>query len=138
MSELVHVDPMENPEQANAQIAALLNDSPPPQDSAPKPIMEPPPDGRVTLPGSGQTVEVRELTGADEEALAKVQGTVYRWFALMLNLAVETIDGKSADSEAVGKLLVGDRDYLLLAIRKVTWGPEIGRASCRERVSKQV
>lgn len=125
MSELVHVDPMENPEQANAQIAALLNDSPTPQDSAPKPTMEPPPDGQVTLPGSGQTVEVRELTGADEEALAKVQGTVYRWFALMLNLAVETIDGKSADSDAVGKLLVGDRDYLLLAIRKVTWGPEI-------------
>lgn len=125
MSELVRVDPMENPEQANAQIAALLSDSPGPQDSAPKPTMEPPPDGLVTLPGSGQKVEVRELTGADEEALARVQGTFARWAATMLELVVEKIDDKPADADAIRKLLTGDRDYLLMAIRKVTWGPEI-------------
>lgn len=126
MSELVRVDPMENPEQANAQIAALLSDSPAPQDSAPKPTLEPPPDGLVTLPGTGQKVEVRELTGADEEALARVQGgTFSRWMATMLELAIEKIDDKPADVDAVGKLLVGDRDFLMLAIRKVTWGPEI-------------
>jgi len=125
VSELVRVDPMENPEAANAQIEALLNDSPAPHDSAPKPTMEPPPDGRVTLPGTGQTVEVRELTGADEEALARVQGTFTRWLSTMLELAVEKIDDKPADVDAVGKLLVGDRDYLLMAIRNVTWGHEI-------------
>jgi hypothetical protein len=125
VSELVRVDPMENPEAANAQIAALLSDSASPEDSAPKPMMEPPPDGRVTLPGGGQKIEVRELTGADEEALARVQGTFSRWLATMLELAVEKIDDKTADADAVGKLLVGDRDFLLMAIRKVTWGPEI-------------
>lgn len=125
MSELVHVDPMENPEAANAQIAALLSDDPMPQGRTPGPTMEPPPDGLVTLPGSGQKVEVRELTGSDEEALARVQGTFSRWVATMLDLAVEKIDDKPADSDAVGKLLVGDRDFLLMAIRRVTWGPEI-------------
>jgi hypothetical protein len=126
VSELVHVDPLENPEAANAQIAALLSDDPATsQGRAPGPIMEPPPDGLVTLPGSGQKVEVRELTGADEEALARVQGTFSRWAATMLDLAVEKIDDKPADPDAVGKLLVGDRDFLLMAIRKVTWGPEI-------------
>lgn len=116
---------MENPEQANAQIAALLADDGPAQQAEPKPTMEPPPDVLFKLPGGGQTVEVRELTGADEEALARVQGTFTRWASTMLELAVEKINGESADSNAVGRLLVGDRDYLLLAIRKVTWGSEI-------------
>lgn len=116
---------MENPEQANAQIAALLADSGPAEQANPKPMMEPPPDVLFTLPGGGQTVEVRELTGADEEALARVQGPFSRWASKMLDLAVEKIDGESADSDAVGRLLVGDRDYLLLAVRKVTWGSEI-------------
>lgn len=125
MEELVHVDPMENPEQANAMIAAVLNDTASPSESEPKPTMEPPPDGLFKLPGTGKSVEVRELTGADEEALAKVQGPFSRWVSTLLELAVEKIDNKSADSEAVGSLLIGDRDYLLMAIRKVTWGPEI-------------
>ena len=137
MSELVRVDPMENPDAANAQIAALLSDSAPAREAEPKPTLEPPPESVFKLPGSGQSVEVRELTGADEEALAKSQRTFTRWIATLLELAVEKIDGKSADSDAVGKLLVGDRDYLLMAIRKVTWGPEIELSgiqcgSCRE------
>lgn len=125
MTELVRVDPMENPEQANAQIAALLSDSGPAQGPEPKPTLEPPPDSLFRLPGMGYQVEVRELTGADEEALAKVQGSFHRWVSTLLELAIEKIDNKSVDSDALGRLLVGDRDYLLLAIRKVTWGPEI-------------
>jgi hypothetical protein len=116
---------MENPEQANAQIESILSDSSPAQETNPKPTLEPPPDPLFTLPGSGQVVEVRELTGADEEALARVQASFARWVSTLLERAVEKIDGKSADAEAVGKLLVGDRDYLLMAVRKVTWGPEI-------------
>lgn len=128
---------MENPEQANAQIAALLSDTAPAQEAEPKPTMEPPVDTLFTLPGTGQTVEVRELTGADEEALARVQGSFSRWVSLLLELAVEKIDNVSADTDNVGALLVGDRDYLLMAIRKVTWGPEIELsgvqcAKCRE------
>jgi hypothetical protein len=138
VSELVHIDPLENPEQANAQIAAILADSDESRPTgAPKPTMEPPPDSRFKLPGTGQAVEVRELTGADEEALAKVQGSFYRWISAMLELAVDKIDNKDADPDAVGNLLTGDRDYLLMAIRKVTWGPEIEMSGieclvCRE------
>ena len=137
MTELVRVDPMENPEQANAQIAALLSDSAPAGEPEPKPTLEPPSEALFRLPGLGYSVEVRELTGADEEALAKVQGSFSRWISTLLELAVEKIDDQPADSEALGRLLVGDRDYLLMAIRKVTWGPEIELegiqcASCRE------
>ena len=132
------VDPLENPEQANAQIAAILADSDEPKQTTPKPTMEPPLESVFKLPGTGQTVEVRELTGADEESLAKVQGSFYRWVSTLLELAVEKIDGKDADTDAVGNLLTGDRDYLLLAIRKVTWGPEIELSgiecpNCREQ-----
>jgi hypothetical protein len=130
VSDFVRVDPMENPEQANAQIAAILADGPA-SEPAPKPQLEPPADNLFTLPGTGQKVEVRELTGADEEALARVRGPVSRWIATLLELAVEKIDGESANSDAVGKLLVGDRDYLLMAIRKVTWGPEIEMANLK-------
>lgn len=125
MSEFVRVDPTENPEQANAQIEAILSDSGPGREPDPKPTLEPPPDSVFKLPGTGQSVEVRELTGADEEALARVQGTFARWISTLLELAVEKIDGETADKDAIGRLLVGDRDYLLMAIRKVTWGPEI-------------
>lgn len=125
MSEFVRVDPTENPDQANAQIAAILSDAGPGREPEPKPTMEPPPDTVFKLPGTGQSVEVRELTGADEEALARVQGSFARWISVLLELAVEKIDDEAADKDAIGRLLVGDRDYLLMAIRKVTWGPEI-------------
>lgn len=126
MTELVRVDPMENPDAANAQIAALLSDESTSRDEAePKPMLEPPPDSLFKLPGLGYTVEVRELNGADEEALAKSQASFARWVSTLLELAVEKINNEPADPEALGRLLVGDRDYLLLAIRKVTWGPEI-------------
>lgn len=124
MSEPVRINPMDNPEQANATIASILSDSVP-ADAQPKPNIEPPPDLLFELPGSHQKVEVRELTGADEEALARVNGTFWRWISTLLEHAVETIDGRPADADALGKLLVGDRDYLLMAVRKVTWGAEI-------------
>lgn len=141
MADFVRVDPMDNPEAANAQIAALLSgEGPSSQEAEPKPTMEPPAESLFKLPGTGQLVEVRELTGADEEALAKVQGTFTRWISTLLELAVEKIDDKPADSDAVGKLLVGDRDYLLMATRKVTWGPEIelsgiecSNSNCKEQ-----
>ena len=125
MPEFVQVDPLENPEQANAQIAAILSDSGPSQAPEPKPTMEPPRDGQCTLPGLGYKVEVRELTGEDEEALAKVRSSYPRWMSTLLERAVVSINGEPADSDAVNMLLVGDRDYLLLVIRRVTWGPEI-------------
>lgn len=124
MSETIRIDPTENPEQANAQIAAILNDSAP-QESEPKPMMEPPADGQCKLPGLGYTVEVRELTGEDEEALAKVKSSYARWMSTLLERAVVSINGDPANGDAVERLLVGDRDYLLLEIRRVTWGPEI-------------
>lgn len=125
MAEFVHVDPTENPDQANAMVAAILSEDAPSNDPEPKPMLEPPLDSLVELPGSGQKVEIRELTGADEEELAKVQNRPWaRWFTTMLERAVVSVDGEMP-LYTVGRMLVGDRDFLLLMIRRITWGPEI-------------
>lgn len=70
------------------------------------------------------TAEVRELNGADEEALAKSPDTM-RGMLLLLQRATVSLGEEPATPELLDKLLAGDRDLLLLAIRKVTFGTEV-------------
>jgi hypothetical protein len=88
----------------------------------------PPPSGEVKLLAglynsfTGEltdTAEVRELTGADEEAIAKI--TDYgRSLLAILERGTVKIGDKPATKEVLDKLLAGDRDYLLMKIRIVT------------------
>jgi hypothetical protein len=104
-----------------------------------KPPVASPSDGEVTLPGGLddpfegmiKTAHVRELTGADEEAIARIADPGKSLLAI-LERAVETIGGKPADKETLDSLLAGDREMLLLAIRKVTFGEEtqVGPGLC--------
>jgi hypothetical protein len=88
-----------------------------------------PSDTLVHLPGgyindAGEvikTAEVRELTGRDEEAIAKVN-TVGKALNVILSRGVVSIDGKRANDELLDVLLAGDRDALLLGIYKATFG----------------
>lgn len=126
-TEHVFIDPMVNPELVN-RVAASLN-----EDEVSKPVLiAAPPDGTVTLPGGllrpDKTIVrdavVRELTGEDEEELAK---PVYakdfiRLMDTLLNRCVESIGGQPADREMLDQLLIGDRDALLQAIRVATYG----------------
>ena len=79
----------------------------------------PPSDTAVTLPGgfinaAGEVItdaEVRELTGSDEEAIARAT-----------NIGKAIVGNQRADERLLDELLSGDRDMLLLAIFKATFG----------------
>ena len=98
-------------------------------DPAPVITTVPPSNAEVTLPGGfiskdGSVVkyaEVRELTGIDEEAVSKA-GSVGRALAAMLQRGVLSIGTNAADKADLDALLSGDRDALLLGIRRVTFG----------------
>jgi len=89
----------------------------------------PPSDTVVTLPGgyinaAGEVIteaEVRELTGADEEAIAKAPN-VGRALLTILQRGTVRIGNEKATEEVLDQLLSGDRDTLLLAIFKATFG----------------
>jgi len=91
-----------------------------------------PPDTQVELPGGlfdpfdglTTTVEIRELTGADEEQLAKILDAG-KGLLSILEKATVKIGDKPADKETLDSLLAGDREMILLAIRIATFGPDV-------------
>jgi hypothetical protein len=85
----------------------------------------------VKLPGGlvvdGQlvtTAEVRELTGLDEEAIAKA-ATTGKALNLLLQRGLVKVGSKDATAEDLDNLLSGDRDAILLGIRKITFGEDV-------------
>lgn len=70
------------------------------------------------------TAEVRELTGADEEAIAKAQD-IGKGLLIILQRATVSIGDSPASLEILDSLLSGDRELLLMNIRKVTFGNTI-------------
>src|SRR3954468_25079938 len=112
-----HVDPTtQDSGKTNATVASLIAfDGEPPKIDAP-------PDGTVLLPGGLETDDgivrdavVRELNGEDEEALAKASGHTLRYVQALLR-GVETIGGEPVDNKVLRRLLIGDREELILAI----------------------
>ncbi len=121
---------MEQVPVTNSNIQAALAEPAAPVE---KPVVTPPPADTVfDLPGgllqyNGEVlkeVEVRELTGRDEEALAKVNN-----LAKLLNTAlvrgIVRIGSEKPDDTLVNSLLAGDRDYILLRIYTTTFGREV-------------
>ena len=114
-----------NAEGSNAQVRSIL-------DPGQAPEIRQPADDEVLLPGGlvspdGEilrTAVVRELTGDDEEALAKAKNSMVR-FTRTLMRAVESIGGQPPTKEILADLLVGDREALVLGIRCATFGNEI-------------
>lgn len=88
-----------------------------------------PSDTLVTLPGgyltpTGEvitTAEVRELNGKDEEAISRTP-SMGKALLAVLNRGVVRVGDMPADEKLLDQLLSGDRDALLLAILKVTFG----------------
>lgn len=100
------------------------------------PVAEIPPDDLVTLPGGHvhkgeviRTAVVRELNGEDEEALAKALqgGNLYHLLDTLISRGVVKLGDLSYDEtqRAIPDLLVGDRDELLLGIRRATYGDTV-------------
>lgn len=83
------------------------------------------------LSGEWQTTaEVRELNGEDEEFLASLENNKKLTYAMYVNTLVTRATLKIGDIEVrssksvIEDLIIGDRDTLLLAIVKATYGPE--------------
>jgi hypothetical protein len=77
--------------------------------------------------------EVRELTGRDEEALSRI-GDIGRGLVAMMERTLVRV-GHDTGVNRLDSLIGGDWDTVLLAVRTVTFGPEIELkptcASCR-------
>ncbi|MEW1675562.1 hypothetical protein AB0O47_20310 [Streptomyces noursei] len=121
------VDVLGDTQGATATIQSLLTDS-----AGEPPSIPAPADCLVTLPAGLvrddhiiTEGEVRELTGADEEALARVRSNPLRLLETLLELGTVRIGDVPATSDVLPQLLLGDRDALVLAIRRVTFGDEM-------------
>lgn len=116
-----------NPALANDVIEKLIDE---PEAKVEPAKIIPPSDTTVTLPGgrllsSGEvvsTAEVRELTGRDEEAIAK-SFSVGKALLTILSRGVVSVGSERATEEILDGLLAGDRDELALGIYKATFGP---------------
>lgn len=91
-----------------------------------------PSDSEVSLPGGfinreGALIkyaEVRELNGADEEAIARA-GSTGKALNVMLQRGLVSLGMEQASKEDLEKLLSGDRDAILIGIRRATFGHTI-------------
>ena len=100
----------------------------------PEPVIETraPSGSEVYLPGgfieqNGEivrTAEVQELTGADEEAIAKA-GTAGRALNVLLQRGLAKVGLRDAKKDDYDLLLSGDRDAILIGIRRVTFGNDL-------------
>jgi hypothetical protein len=127
-----YVNPLSNPVAANAAIAAMLAGG----EEVKKPEIAPPAGGMFRLPGgyvlggdftnARYDAEVRELTGADEEAITKARsGGVGTFITTLLSCGTVTVGDEPSGPTVLDNLLLGDRDMLLLEIRRATYGEEI-------------
>jgi hypothetical protein len=91
-----------------------------------------PSSSEVILPGGfvagdGSLIkyaEVRELNGMDEEAISKA-GSTGRALVVMLQRGLVSLGMEKPDKDAFDSLLSGDRDSILIGIRRITFGNEI-------------
>lgn len=135
--EYEEIDPLVNPHLVNSLSEQALAD--PSGPASPPPIIRDPQDGFVTMPGGLEVngkivteVEIQELNGGHEEKIsrARTSSDPGKFISTILQCGIVAI-GDSDDFD-VDDLLVGDRDFLLLAIRKATYGSEIefGEQEC--------
>ncbi|MFE5853212.1 hypothetical protein ACFQ61_08320 [Streptomyces sp. NPDC056500] len=66
--------------------------------------------------------EVRELTGADEEAIAAAGASSHKILSTLLLRGVRSIGNEPMTRQLADELLIGDREYLVMEIRRVTFG----------------
>ena len=115
-----------NPALANAMVEGALAE---PTTTPEEVTVKFPSDTLVNLPGgfinsSGEVArvaEVRELTGRDEEIIART-GNITRALNTTLVRGVVKLGNEPATEDMLDQLLGGDRDELLLGIYKVTFG----------------
>lgn len=81
--------------------------------------------GYLTPEGVVTTAEVRELNGEDEEIVSKTGSTAKALNAL-LERGLVKIGNEEVTRDHLDQLLSGDRDAILIGIRCVTFGRDLG------------
>lgn len=122
-----------NPALANKLLESSFQDEQIPQI---EPTINPPSDNTVELPGgyissTGEllrTAEVRELNGRDEEAIAKAN-TIGKALLIILEKGTVTLGGQKVTENMLNYMLSADRETILLAILKHTFGKEVDVAA---------
>lgn len=124
-------DALAAPEVANSVIeAALADDEEAPSESPSIPTI---PNGLFTLPVGivvedkvYRDIEVRELTGEHEERLSKYRRSndPAKWYSALLSCGLVKVGPHDAE-QLLDQMIVGDRDFALLAIREATYGDEV-------------
>ncbi|WP_369042230.1 hypothetical protein [Streptomyces sp. Midd1] len=127
---------LESPEEAHSATQALLKAD---RESV-RPRIDAPGENQVTLERGilrdgtwYRDAEVRELNGYDEEAIAAVgAGTPQKVIETLLTRGVVSVGGEPMNRKLAGELLIGDRELLILAIRRATFGDtlEFERLPC--------
>lgn len=122
----------DNPEKANAEIESILEGVTKTED----PLISLPADDLVNLPGGLvkigrviKTATVKELTGEDEESLAKASQSLkpFHFIDRLLRCGVVQIGDfpVSEKDSLLREMLVGDREQLILGIRRATYGEKL-------------
>jgi hypothetical protein len=96
------------------------------------PVIRPPEDNHVRLARGIardgrwlRNAEVRELTGADEEELARAGTNWVRFLTVLVQRGTVSIGDEPMTPAVASELLIGDRETLILGIRRATFGNDI-------------
>ncbi|MFI2616680.1 hypothetical protein [Streptomyces sp. NPDC018584] len=127
------VNPMDNTAATNASMQQVLADAagPAPAPPIPSATLSTLPVGTDIDGKSVKDAEIRELNGADEEALDRVSRNNIKFFDKLLQLGVVSLGGDAPTAEQLKALYVGDRDSLMLDIRIATFGPQMEMVGVR-------
>lgn len=130
LEEYETIDPLAQPEELDAALVEV-EEKPAPE----RPVLADLPETQIDLPGGWVTdegevlrrAEVRELTGADEEVLLRpeFQKNSTKYISEMLRRAVVKIGEVEPTKDMIEAMLIGDRDALVLAVRRATFGDEL-------------
>lgn len=119
---------LDNPEAATAATQALLKED----RNSGEPVISTPGEKHVTLERGicrdgtwYREAEVKELTGADEEAIAAAGSSSYKVFDTLLLRGVRTVGNETMNRKLAAELLIGDRELLVMAVRRATFGDTV-------------
>jgi hypothetical protein len=123
------INAADNPTLINSMVAKMLAEDEP---ETPVVTATELPDTFVTLSSGyinfkGELItegEVRELNGEDEEYISKTQGTG-KFLSAILQRGVVRVGEEKPSTAVLDALLSGDRDELLLGIRRATFGDTV-------------
>lgn len=118
------IDAAANPAAANQALAGIFDPGPAPEPPKALSTSWALPVG-VEIDGQiCRAARVRELNGADEEALAKVGTNPFRYFDEILRQGAVEVENHWVTSKLLRSMAVADRDTLVLGIRIATYGPD--------------